>query len=413
MIYYYPHPETFEEFSKPDFAKYSGNIVVWGAGRIGGVAEHCLKKKGVQICAFCDSAKDKWGTKFCGHEIISPDELMSKYPNAAVVVSTVFHSTIVEVLKKNGYKNIFDCSSLFLQIDFTEYNFWMLPEYAIRNVEQYMAALYEQEKRTNGIDQIFLNITTKCTLRCRDCSMFIPYVLEPCSYDAEIILEDFLKVLDVVGHVRIVNLYGGEPMVHPELSMMISKLENENRIDRISIITNATVLPDEELLNVLEKDKRIKVRISDYGDLSSKLEQIKEKLDRRQIAYEVANYTYWDSPSKIAICNDSEEELKIKFQQCTACNVLFLLNRKLYLCSTGSAVNNIGAFPPSESNYVDIEKYSDDVLKEKIKSFIERPKNKQYIDACRYCSGGHCVQFENKLPVAVQTKEKLKFEKLY
>lgn len=415
MIYYYPNPEMFEDFDKPDFIKFSNNIVVWGAGRIGGVAEHCLKQIGVEICAFCDIAEDKWGTQFCGHKVISPDELKEKYPHVAVLISTVFHTTIYEELKACGYYNIFDCTSLFLKIDFEDYDFWMLPDYAIRNVEQYMAAIYAQIKKNNTIDQIFLNITTKCTLRCRDCSMFIPYVDNPCFYESDSIMNDFFDVLDCLGHVRIVNFYGGEPLLHPELAKMISKLLSDRRIDRISIITNATVIPSEELLAVLEKEKRIIIRISDYGPLSIKLEEIKQLFVEHHIPYEVANYTYWDAPSTIAPCNESNEELVLKFQQCTACNVLFLLNRKVYLCSTGSAVNNIGAFPPSETNYVDISKYSQSlpVLREKLYAFIERPKNKQYLDACRYCSGGHCVQFENKLPVAVQTNKHMVFPKLY
>lgn len=415
MRYYYPYPETFDEFEKPLFEQYSDRIVVWGAGRIGGVAAHCLKKKGVKICAFCDVAKDKWGTEFCGCEVISPSELFEKYPNVAVLISTVHHTVIYEELIKNGYREVFDCTSLFLEIDFDGYDFWMLPEYALRNVEQYMAAVYRQKKQDTIIDQIFLNITTKCSLRCRDCSMFIPYVAKPMSYDAKIIMEDFNNVLDCFGHIRIVNFYGGEPMLHPELSQMISGLKDEKRIERISVITNATIVPSEELLTVLESDKRVLIRISDYGDLSSKLSEIKELFFKHGIAYEVANYTYWDSPSKIAPCNETKEELELKFQLCTACNVMFLLNRKLYLCSTGSAVNNIGAFPPSETNYVDMEKYSDSipVLYKKMREFAERPKNKKYLDACKYCSGGHCVQFECKLPVAVQTKEKLQFPQLY
>ena len=415
MIYYYPHPEMFENFEKPDFMKYSGNLIVWGAGRIGGVAEHCLRKAGVKILAFCDIAEDKWGTEFCGHKVISPETLKKNYPNAAILISTVFHSTIYETVSNYGYKNVFDCTSLFLKIDFDGYDFWMLPDYAIRNMEQYMAAVYRQIRKDNSIDQIFLNITTKCSLRCRDCSMFIPYVNNPCIYDADEIMKDFKSVLDCLGYIRIVNFYGGEPLLHPKLAEMILSLKDEKRVDRISIITNGTIIPNERLMQVLKDEPRIMIRISDYGVLSSKLKELEQRFSEYHIAYEVANYTYWDAPSKIALCNDSEEQLIEKFQLCTACNVLFLLNRKLYLCSTGSAVNNIGAFPKSENNYVDIAKYIDsiDLLKKKIIHFIERPQKKQYIDACRYCSGGHCVSFENKLPVAVQTKDKLEFPKLY
>ena len=415
MVYYYPHPEKFEDFEKPDLKKFDGNIVLWGAGRLGGVAEYCLRKQGINICAFCDIAKDKWGTEFCGHAVISPEQLEEMYPDAAIIISNTFHYTMSSELEKKGYKNVFDCTSLFLEIDFDEYDFWMLPEYAIRNVEQYMSSIHEQIKGANSLDQIYLNITTKCSLRCRDCSVFIPYVKEKCNYDSTTVMKDFYSVLNCLEHIRIVNFYGGEPLLHPELAKMIRMLKDETRIERISIITNGTILPNEELLDVLEHDKRTLIRISDYGELSTKLSAIEEAFSSRKIAYEISNYTYWDSPSVIAPCNDTEEELQRKFQLCTATNCAILLNRKFYRCITASAVNNMGVFPYSESNCVDIGKYEDSEkeLKDKLNEYLERPRNKKYFDACRYCSGMYCVHFENKVPVAVQAKEQMEFPKLY
>lgn len=415
MIYNYPHPEKFEKFDKPDLKGCRGNIVVWGAGKIGGIAAHCLKKQDVEIRAFCDIAEDKWGKEFCGYTVISPEQLYNNYPDATVIVSTVFYATIVQELIQKGYKNIYDCSSLFLEIDFEGYDFWMLPQYAIRNVEQYMATIYEQKYCENKIDQIFLNITTKCSLRCRDCSMFIPYIKEPCFYDANTMMEDLNKVLEVLGHIRILNFYGGEPLLHPKLADMMEKLRDDKRIERISVITNATILPDKKLLATFKEDGRILIRISDYGKLSSKMEIIRKLFEEEKIAYEVSNYAYWDAPSRIAPTMETEQQLFQKFQQCTAGNNLFFLNRKIYLCSTGSAVDNMEVFPPSETNYVDVGKYGGDLdnLKQKLNEYIGKIHKREYLDACNYCSGSHCVQFEDKRPVAIQTKELLNFEKLY
>lgn len=415
MFYKYSHPNLFRDFDNPDFSKFKENIILWGAGRIGGVAEYCLRMKGIHILAFCDIAKDKWGTTFCGHKVISPHELESNYPNAVVVITTVFHSSIYPELKNKGFANVFDATSLFMEIDFDGYDFWMTPDYAIRNVEQYIAAILEQKKEQCSIDQIFLNITTKCSLRCRDCSMFIPYVINPCNYDASIIMKDFNNVLNCLGSVRIVNFYGGEPLLHPDLVTMIKSLKHEKRIERISIITNATIMPSDELIQAMRADKRFWVRISDYGEISPKVEELTNLLKENDIDYEVANYTYWDQPSRITYLDSTEEELVTKFRHCTACNVLFLLNSKVYLCSTGSAVCNMNVFPPSESNYLDLSGYanfSKKMMKE-LNDFIIRPKQGKYLDACRYCSGGHCIQFEKKVPVALQTKELLKFDKIY
>lgn len=416
MIYTYKHSNDFESFDTPELQKYNGNIIVWGAGRIGGVAAHVLKKKGIKLIGFCDSAKDKWETEFCGYKVMSPEKLKTEYPEALVLISTVFHVTIYDQLKEWGFENVYDCAFLFMEIDFSDYDFWMDPPYAIRNVEQYLAAVLEQKKKEGTIDQIFLNITTACTLKCRDCSMFIPYVKKPCIYPSDEIMKDFMRVLSVLGHIRIVNFYGGEPLLHPDLAKMIQSLKADKRIDRISFITNGTIVPNSELIEVLKNEPRIMVRISDYGKISTKLDELTAILDDNGIAYEIANYTYWDAPSTIGVCNESEAQLRRKFIMCTSCNVLFILNRKAYLCSTGSAVGNMDVFPPSKTNCIQIEEYDgrdEDLFAKDLKEFIGRPKKGMYLDACKYCSGGHCVQFENKLPVAVQTDKTMVFGKLY
>lgn len=365
-----------------------------------------MKKRGVEYAAFCDIAEDKHGTWFCGHEVISPEKLRAQYPEAAVLITAVFYETIYEMLWEAGYREIYDCTSLFMEIDFSGYDFWASEEYSIRNVEQALAAILEQKSGSGRIDQIFLNITTRCSLRCRDCSLFIPYVESPCDYDADMILADLKKVLDCLGYVRIVNFYGGEPLLHPELGKMIRTLREEKRIDRISIITNGTIIPSEEVIQAIKQEERFMVRLSDYGRLG-KVEELARILSEHNISYEISNYTYWDRPSSIAKFAETDQQLREKFIQCTACNVLFLLNRKGYLCSTGSAVCNIGGFPESTDNYMDLAEEKD--FEERLKNYIGKRKRGEYLDACRYCSGVHGVQFEKKVPVAVQTKSLMRF----
>ena len=180
MIYRYAHPEYFRDWDKPELKGLKKPLVLWGAGKVGGVAAHCLKTRGVEYAAFCDIAQDKWGTQFCGHEVISPDELQKRYPDAVVIITSVFYTSAYEMLKARGYRDIYDCVFLFMEIDFSGYDFWMSQEYAIRNIEQCIAAVRSQRTKSGIIDQVFLNITTKCSLRCRDCSLFIPYVTNPC-----------------------------------------------------------------------------------------------------------------------------------------------------------------------------------------------------------------------------------------
>ncbi len=410
MVYHYPHPEWFRDWDRPDFKRINRPLILWGAGKIGGVAAHCLKQQGVEYAAFCDIASDKWGTQFCGHPVISPQELTERYPNAAVLITAVFYGSIHDMLRSRGFREIYDCASLFIEIDFSGYDFWMEEPYAIRNVEQCLAALLEEKTQSGWTDQIFLNITTRCSLRCQECSLFIPYVTEPMDFPAEEIMEDLNTVLTSMGYTRVINFYGGEPLLHPDLANMIRSLREDRRMDRISIITNGTIVPKEDVLQAMAEEERFMVRISDYGKISKNLTRLTDSLQQYKIPYEVANYTYWDRHSGIGITNDSEEKLAAKFRLCTACNVLFLINRRGYMCSTASAVCNMGGFPEHPSNYIDLANKTD--FSERLSRFLKRRHTGEYKDACRYCSGNHCVQFEEKVPVAVQTKELLTFPKL-
>ena len=94
MIYHYAHPEYFRDWDKPELKGLNKPLVLWGAGKVGGVAAHCLKTRGVEYAAFCDIAQDKWGTQFCGHEVISPDELQKRYPDAVVIITSVFYTSV-------------------------------------------------------------------------------------------------------------------------------------------------------------------------------------------------------------------------------------------------------------------------------------------------------------------------------
>jgi organic radical activating enzyme len=413
MIYKYAHPEYFFDWEKPNFKQASGNLILWGAGRIGGMAAHCLKELGIDFICFVDAAHDKWGMEYCGHSIISPAQLQDNYPDVVIAVSTSF-STAYNDAKSLGYEKVYDCSSLFMEIDFNRYDFWMDIKYAIRNVEQYLASIRFNCIGDNAEDQIFLNITSKCSLRCKNCSLFIPYIMQPCHYPAQEIITDFLKVLNGLGHARIVNLYGGEPFLHPELPDLIRMLKAEPRIDRISAITNATIIPSKDLITAMKDEPRFLLRISNYGEISIIVKELLEILKKENIAFEVANYTYWDKTSQIRFVKSTKNELSNRFKACVSCNVLFIMNRNVYLCSTGSALCTAEVFPKSSTNCLDLtQDYTEDELKDALYAFTNRRRTGEFMDACNYCNGNHCSQLENKVPVAEQAVELLTLPKLF
>jgi len=408
MIWNYDHPEKFDSFDKVDLKEHGDNIVLYGAGRIGGMAAHCLKKRKINVLAFCDSAEYKHGTEYCGIPVISPTELKEKYPNAIVLITTVFSRSVQDTLFKLGFQNMYDCTDLLMKIDFTNYDFWMKPQYAIRMVEQYLAAMYSIKKNISRVDAIYLVATTRCTLRCTECSSFVPYIADSKDYTADELLTSLDKVLDILGSVRVVNFYGGEPLLCKSLARMITKLRNEKRIEQIQISTNGTILPDDNLLSVLD-DPRILFRVSKYeGNAQQKISELDELLSVHKIKHEIINYKYWDAGAKIQNCNDSPEELERKLLECTSCGIIYILGDKAFLCSPACFYYAVDETCSLNKEFADL---NGDIttVEASFRALTERLRTGEHLELCKYCTGVHAAQLVDKVPVAVQTKSRLFF----
>lgn len=412
MVYRYPHPEFFARLEKTDYQKYSGNLILYGAGKIGGVAAHCLKQKGIKVLAFCDSSSSRWNTAFCEHNIISPDELKENYKNCAVLVTTTFHTQLTKQLTQDGFHTVLDCVSLFLKIDFQNYDFWASPEYVMRCVEFYMSSMLFHTADTLLLRSVTIFLTSVCSLRCRECSSFTPYIETPRHYDAAGLLKNLDIVLEVFGSLERVTLLGGEPLLHPDLGQILRQINRDGRIELITAVTNGTIMPGQDVLLEMQNPKFI-MRISDYGKLSSKLNDLIKSLDENHIKYEHTNYTYWNKNSKIGRFSETENELIDKFSKCVASLSIYIINNKLCCCNNAAVLCENGVVPPASDNFVDLSNPDREALKKEIVEFYRRMLQSKPIDACRYCSGLYCTDFDERLSVAEQTKQLLRFPKLF
>ena len=137
MIYKFEHPEFFRDWERPDLDSLNGDIVLYGAGRRGSVAAHCLKQKGIEFICFCDSDSKKQNTEYCDHFVIPPEELEEKYKDKAVLITTNHYYSVYEKLKEAGFAKVYSCVSLFEEIDFDGYEMFST-EYQDRKNEQFV-----------------------------------------------------------------------------------------------------------------------------------------------------------------------------------------------------------------------------------------------------------------------------------
>ena len=82
----------------------NNSVILYGAGTDGKTLLDYCGAEGINVICFCDSDSKKWNEKFHGHSVISPSELMEKYPDSTVFISSVraYHE-ILKSLKRSGF----------------------------------------------------------------------------------------------------------------------------------------------------------------------------------------------------------------------------------------------------------------------------------------------------------------------
>lgn len=411
MLYRYEHPEQFSGLNAPNFAEFSGNIVLWGAGKIGSIAAHVLKQKGIRALAFVDISKSKQGTAFCGLEIISPEAFFREYKNAVLIITTVGRDDVIALLKSNGFSGYYDAWPLLLEFDFADYS-EQNQMYMKRMISYYFRVVARSLNLATEYvaNRLRVMVTSKCSLRCKECSAFAPYVPAAKNDDWENIISDITTVLDALGKVEEIEFLGGEPLLHPDLDKIIGALAEESRIKLLTIVTNGTIIPAPPLVQALKNDPRTMLRVSNYGEISFRIPEIEILLKDSGIAHEIIDYKTWYKASEIGLYNETDEEIRRKFDYCMqGCGIISWAG-KLFLCGSLPFLLEAGAFPPSSDNfcYLRDKNLPREQLLKMTREYIERSNTNRFLDACRYCSGKSSSNFKHPVPVAEQADGLLK-----
>ena len=236
--------------------------------------------------------------------------------------------------------------------------------------------------------QIFANIviimTTKCTLRCENCNNLMPYYHSPYHIPSEQLISDIRAFLDNIDTCVKLSLLGGEPFIYPELTTVIDAVIDHPAVMYLSLTTNGTVIPDEEVMKRL-RHRKIVLHISDYGVSTQKIPQLIEILKGQNIRYTHKKDTDWVVPGGTKYRGKSKEQLKIEYNNCYSSRYCgTMLNGKMYLCARGAHLTDLG-FMDEPHDWFDIRK------KRTAKEFQQQFKEfylSDYAEACNYCDHG-------------------------
>ena len=263
----------------------------------------------------------------------------------------------------------------------------VLEQYGITG-EDKQRKLYEKERYIRGdvktgrplvLPRIMVMPTTRCNMRCKGCSSLLPYFKTPKDVAIEQIIRDFELFFSGIDECIRITI-GGEPFLYPHLQEILEYLLKQEKILGIMLITNSTITPKPQVLELLRHPK-VLVEVSDYGHLE-KMSHLICELESKDINFTVLTEQTWTDMGGIQCRNRTEDELKFQYLNCDQGRVIKgIHDGKFYTCARSARMAALGAYS-SEHDYFELkETDKGDAIREKIKAMYYS----ETADACNYC----------------------------
>ncbi|MCR4834387.1 MAG: radical SAM protein [Butyrivibrio sp.] len=348
----------------------------------------------VKIAGFIDNAENKQGTDICGYKCYALDEIKLDDEKAIIVtMSQIARTEPVKQLKDVGYKK--------------DEDFFIIEEFiSIYNVYKYNRVYFSS---------ISLLPSTICNLNCKYCLNFNPYAKKFYTRDWEELQMDVDLFFKHVDHIMLFHVSGGEPMLYKNTAKLIEYIDANysDKIDTLRTVTNGTVVPKDEMLEILSKCK-VEVTVDDYREavpqFKDNFDKLISKLEQYKIKYYINKVDSWIdlAPDKTDFSGWSEEKLIEHRDNCSQ-SWQELRNGKLYSCNYAAyaTVAGIAGDEDVEETY-DLANHDDSRNKELVE-FRLGYTEKGYSNFCKKCMG--FTTYNNRVvKVAEQVKRNINSE---
>lgn len=310
-------------------------------------------------------------------------------------INIVTLETVVDQIKQSEYKIVVmtsrkvyeDIKTVLEGNNFEEYKDFC-------HVEKFAIEWYWQNKQQINIVQVNTAITTSCTLNCTNCNMFMPYYKNKTTYGFDEMKGDIDILMKNIDYLFCYMLLGGEPFLNPDLGKIIEYTRGKyaEKIGKISVTTNGTVLPCKETLEVLKKNN-VRVVISNYTaavDYTKKYEMFIQTLEEWGIAYTVNITLEWrDFGFPVKPFNWGSAENVAAHM--ISCSPLFhgLNDGKFYYCHVIWSAEKANLYKVSEHDYIDLRKLDSSSIEDKrrLSEYSMGIWEKKYLDFCKVCGG--------------------------
>lgn len=370
-----------------DFNKRSENrpIYIWGGGIYGQLCAQALEEMyGYKVVAVIDNRLCKLEWAAC--PVVS-EQVLATIENADVLICACKSFTEIaqrlEVYESRGIKG-WSILSLLTTYNTQKadalkklYGNLSLADY----IELYQVESEQKESDTIIFPYFVVFLTSRCSLRCKECGAFVSKYKTPVDYSLTHVKNTLGKVLGSVEKILELELMGGEPFLCPEFPEILDWCLQQEKISAVKIVTNGTIFPKEEIWEIL-KHPKVKLLVDNYGECSIKLEKLQERSRKENVNCTVQTWSTWYRMEPVREKNLTEEVVKSVYKTCPFRNCIGIWNNKLFHCGTAANMDHLHMTPDFPSDYINLSAYETvDELRDRIRAYLAIDR----LQACRFC----------------------------
>lgn len=349
-----------------------------------------FKNIGVKISFYDDSIK---GRTMAGKEVGSFLDAIEKLRlgKSVMIISacnTDEYGTLLRTLIKSGFIQNMD--------------FYEVLDFQRIFIAVYFLCVFDK----CYIEQIGHTVNWACTQKCKKCSASIPYLKQK-NPSIEQVKDEIDLIFSKADYIHVYDLTSGETFLASDLlaEVILYLFENYGKnFGEIWMVTNATVIPSENMLKILEEHKQdIRIIVSAYNTVNGwpeKFAAFQSALQNRGISFEMVRANQWlDLGFGEADLVVTEKEQEIYFDRCwTDCRLY--KDGIIYYCGHGHTANM--AFYKENDEIGEVCNIREaDVNKDVIVEYNLGYSEKGYLDVCRHCYGQY-HRNRRFIPVAEQ-----------
>lgn len=378
--------------------------LIFGAGLVGEATLQACRAKGVSVECFVD---DRLTGLLMGVEIITTVQLAERFSDAEVYLTSPNIADMIAPMEALGFEWR-SCGEVLSGFDLSSCDFsqGFNPEYSIEHIKYLVrTCLHHHENYLHpeklSVQSVDLMITEKCSMKCRDCSNLMQYYEHPENADLAQMYEMIDGLCANMDEIYEFRVIGGEPFMHKDLHTVVEYVSKKPNVLKVSIFTNATIVPREHQWQALQHEK-VRLFITDYDALSRNIVNLIAELDRRKVAYVAEKANNWTNCATLEKHDRTVAENEALFAQCCAKNLATLADGRLYRCPFAANAAKLKAVPDYREDYLEVANTSRD----EIRSFL---RDKTYIKTCDHCNGRSYG--DKVITPGIQTKQPLAYVK--